>query len=266
MSKSPKTDGTYTPPGRAKVPPPSLPPSLDEIVAEARNRLAGKTRRPGQRVGLIWAAVSEDKGQTTDGQISELMELADRMGLFVPPEHVLAVEESRFIGKVPPAKKRVLEMAHERRFDVLLVWKLDRWSRDRHVGAKEVFEVLPACGVTVVSKMESFLSTEGMDPFFREWVGRLLLYIGEKESTDKRDRTLLKYRTKANRAAALGERAKWGRGHVLNDADKARILELAASMGVRAIARETGFPKSTVARVVSQSSARDGTPPRPGDE
>lgn len=262
---STKTDGTYTPPGRAEPLTPSQPPSLAEIVAEARNRLSGRTRRPGQRVGLIWAAVSDDKGQTTDGQIAELLDLADRMGLYVPPEYVFAVEESRYVGKVPAAKKAVLEMAHARRFDVLLVWKLDRWSRDRRVGAREVFEILPACGVTVVSMMESFLTTEGVDPFWREHIGRLVLYLAEQESTDKRERTLLKYRTKANRAAALGERAKWGRGYVLTAQDKARVAELAAAgLSARAIARETGFPKTTVARLLSQSSARDGASSRPG--
>lgn len=219
------------------------------------------TYRPA-RVGAIWARVSDDKGQDVEGQVRELAALAARMGLSVPPEFVFRIEKdgahSAFRGD-PPQKKAVLELARRRKFDVLLIWSLDRWSRRRKDGAREVFDVLPAYGVTVVSHEEPFISTEGIPEGFRDILGRLMLWLAEEESARKSARVKLRYQTNRNRAAGGGGKAKWGRGRVPSPEEVERIMTLTGEgMSVRNIAGQTGVPKSTVGRLVSQTSRGEG--------
>lgn len=212
----------------------------------------------GQRIGVIWARVSEDKGQDVEGQVRELKALADRMGIVVPEENVYRVTSSAFRSD-PEDKAKVMEAARRRKFDVLFIWALDRWSRRRIDGTREVFETLPAYGVRVVSLQESFLSTEGMNDGLRAVIGNLFLWIAEEESRRKSERVKLRYRTNRNRAAGGGGNARWGRGKVPN-ADEVAAVKAAALEGlsVRAIAGRTGVPKSTVSRLLSQTRSEEG--------
>lgn len=210
----------------------------------------------GSRVGVIWARASDDKGQDAEGQVRELSALATRMGIHVPPEFVFKLDKER-AGSVwkgdPPEKAEVLELARRRKFDVLFIWALDRWSRRRVDGAREIFETLPAYGVRVVSLEESFLSTEGMNDGLRAIVGQLMLWLAEEDSKRKSRRVRLKYETNRNRAANVGAKAKWGRGYAASAEERARILELAKEgKSHRAIERETGVPRSTVQRIVGK--------------
>ncbi|MFO7684920.1 MAG: recombinase family protein [Desulfobacterales bacterium] len=74
----------------------------------------------------IYARVSTDK-QKADMQVSELQEFVQRVGWTVYREFV----DNGFTGKDTsrPAFKEMMDEARQRKFDVLLVWKLDRLSR-----------------------------------------------------------------------------------------------------------------------------------------
>jgi DNA invertase Pin-like site-specific DNA recombinase len=215
-----------------------------------------------QRIGLLWLRVSEDKGQDLTGQERELRGLAARHGLLVPDQYVFRIEgESAFTGD-PPQKAQVLELARRAKFDVLLVWSLDRWSRNRKRGAAEVFDLLPRLRVTVLSHEEPYLSTETVPEIMREVLGKFALWMAEGESERKSRRVQVRYETNRNRAEGGGGRAKWGRGRIPSKADEARVCELAkAKRSIRAIANETGIPKSTVGdilRRLSERSLREG--------
>jgi DNA invertase Pin-like site-specific DNA recombinase len=74
----------------------------------------------------IYARVSTDK-QAVDMQLAELREYAKRAGWKVFREFT----DEGFTGKNTsrPAFKEMMGFARQRKFDVLLVWKLDRLSR-----------------------------------------------------------------------------------------------------------------------------------------
>src|SRR5690242_19356080 len=87
---------------------------------------------PISRVAL-YARVSTSNGhQDPELQLRELREYADRRGWKITCEYVdhgvSGSKDSR------PALNRLLADAHQRRFDNVLVWKLDRFGRSlRHL-------------------------------------------------------------------------------------------------------------------------------------
>ena len=74
----------------------------------------------------IYARVSTDK-QKVDMQLDELRDYVKRAGWKIYREFV----DEGYTGKntIRPAFKQMLDEARRRKFDVLLVWKLDRLSR-----------------------------------------------------------------------------------------------------------------------------------------
>ena len=74
----------------------------------------------------IYARVSTDK-QAVDMQLTELRDYAKRAGWKIFWEFT----DEGFTGKntIRPAFKEMMDLARQRKFDVLLVWKLDRLSR-----------------------------------------------------------------------------------------------------------------------------------------
>ena len=82
--------------------------------------------RPITRAAL-YARVSTLSGQNPEMQLSELREYASRRGWAITNEYVdrgvSGAKESR------PALNRLMADAHRRRFDAVLVWKLDRFAR-----------------------------------------------------------------------------------------------------------------------------------------
>lgn len=77
-------------------------------------------------IAAIYARVSTDR-QAVDLQIHELKEYVQRRGWKVYQEYV----DQGFTGSDTkrPAFKQMMQDARKKRFDVLLVWKLDRLSR-----------------------------------------------------------------------------------------------------------------------------------------
>src|SRR3990172_4165295 len=83
------------------------------------------TKQPHKAVA-IYARVSTDK-QKVDMQTSELRQFAARSGWTVHREYI----DQSFTGANTnrPAFSEMMDEARKRKFNVLLVWKLDRLSR-----------------------------------------------------------------------------------------------------------------------------------------
>src|SRR3954452_25046632 len=85
-----------------------------------------ESTRPITRVAL-YARVSTLNNQDPEMQLTELREYAGRRGWSVAEEYVdqgiSGCRESR------PALNRLMSEASRRRFDAILVWKIDRFGR-----------------------------------------------------------------------------------------------------------------------------------------
>jgi len=95
----------------------------------------------------IYARVSTDK-QKVDMQLGELQQFAARSGWTIYKEYI----DQSFTGANTnrPAFLDMMEAARKRKFDVLLVWKLDRLSRSLK-DLINTLDELGSCGIDFVS-------------------------------------------------------------------------------------------------------------------
>src|SRR5580700_9662979 len=108
---------------------------------------AQESTRPITLVAL-YARVSTLNNQDPEMQLAELREYAGRRGWQVVEEFtdqgVSGCKESR------PALNRMMSDACRRRFDAILVWKIDRWGRSlKHLVT--ALSELDAYGIAFVS-------------------------------------------------------------------------------------------------------------------
>jgi DNA invertase Pin-like site-specific DNA recombinase len=193
---------------------------------------------PGAKRAAVYARVSTvDRKQDPETQLRQLREYAERRGFAIIGTYV-----DRASGaKNDRAEYRaMLEAARRRRFDVLLVWRYDRFARSMRelVNALEEFRSL---GVDFVSYAEGADTTTPQ--------GKLL--FGVMASLAEFERSLIAERVKAGMQRAKAQGVHVGRPS-LPIAKRRQIEELLAQTprpSLGAISRATGVSKQTVANV-----------------
>jgi len=187
----------------------------------------------------LYARVSTSNGhQDPEMQLAELREYAARRGWKVIGEYtdqggVSGSKESR------PELNRLMTDAHRRRFDAVLVWKIDRFGRSlKHL--VNALADLNAYGVAFVSLRDNLdLSTPS---------GRLMFQI--IGAMAEFERALIQERIKAGLRNARSKGKRLGRPRRIVDAS--RIAPLRASgASWRSIARELGVGLATLYRVTA---------------
>lgn len=102
----------------------------------------------------LWCRVSNAEGQTTENQLVALRAWAEREGYTITREYL--VEASAFTGKHRPQLKTALEDARRGVYDVLLVWALDRLSREGPEETLATMRRFHERGVQVLSREEGW--------------------------------------------------------------------------------------------------------------
>ena len=100
----------------------------------------------------IWLRVS-DPGQHTGNQLPDLQAWAERRGLEVV--RVYQVQESAWRGAHQKQLTQVYKDARAGRFKTLLIWALDRLSREGPLATLEIVHRLGQSGVQVWSYQEN---------------------------------------------------------------------------------------------------------------
>ena len=184
----------------------------------------------------IYARVStDDKRQDPENQLRQLRAWCARMGYPVVREYV----EHENGGKGIEYRKQLAAMfadASRREFDLLLVWSLDRFSREGMAATVGHLQRLSSHGVSFRSFTEEHLSTEN------ELVRNILL--ATLASLAKLEREKISQRTKAGleRARAKGKilgRPKFSDGDEL-------VLALETGDSWHRVSKVTKIPYSTV--------------------
>jgi DNA invertase Pin-like site-specific DNA recombinase len=134
-----------------------------------------------------------------------------------------------------PALDRLLADAHRRKFDVVLVWKLDRLGRSLSHLIRLV-ETLASLGVDLVSLGDSGLDTTGPS-------GRLIFHVIGAVAEFERD--LIRERTRAGVAAARRRGKRIGRPRTHVPVAQADLL-IAAGQSVAEVARTLGLSRTTL--------------------
>jgi putative DNA-invertase from lambdoid prophage Rac len=180
----------------------------------------------------VYYRVSSDS-QSIECQRPEVEQLCRARGLHV----VASYEEQASAAKRRPEHERMMKDAKKGKFNVLVIWAIDRFGRSMVGNLGDVLE-LDRIGVEVVSVRESWLDTGGP-------VRALLIAIFSWVAQEERARLI--ERTKVGMIAARKRGAKIGRPRVR--VDRARLLDLRArGLSVREIAAEMKVAVSTIQR------------------
>jgi DNA invertase Pin-like site-specific DNA recombinase len=195
-----------------------------------------QSNRPITRVAL-YARVSTLNNQDPEMQLSELREYAARRGWQIVEEFteqgVSGCKESR------PALNRLMSDACRRRFDAILVWKIDRFGRSLKHLVNALAE-LAALGVAFISLRDNLdLSTPS---------GRLMFQI--IGAMAEFERALIQERVRAGLRNARNKGKKLGRPRVTVDASKIAFLRTQGRSWAEIVA-EMGVGKGTAQRALA---------------
>ncbi len=194
-------------------------------------------RNSTPRVALYARVSTTD--QSTDSQLLDLRRYVSERGWNIFREYVdegiSGTKDSR------PALNELMNDAKKRRFDVVLVWRFDRFARStKHlILALEEFRNL---GIDFVSYQENIDTSSPL--------GSAIFTIISAVAQLERD--IIAERVKAGLRRAKENGKKLGRPRVTVDTEKIHSLR-SKGLSLRAIAKETGVSRTTVSDVLSSS-------------
>lgn len=185
----------------------------------------------------IYARVSTTK-QEAENQVLELREYASRQGWEIT--HIFREKEH---GWEPDREqlKHLMSFAHERKFDVVLVWALDRFSRQGIGPTLQLLNRLNEYGTPLVSYREEFLRQT--DPRIAELLLSVLAWVAKQEHLRISDRT------RAGLSRARSEGKVLGRQRIYAfDTDTVRLLR-SRGHSWRDILARLGLPEEALSSV-----------------
>lgn len=194
------------------------------------------------RVAIYARVSTKDKEQTPQNQLRELRRYCQEMDYKIVGEYV-----DRETGRSGTDKRRqfakLFTDAAQRRFELVLLWSLDRFSREGMMNTVVYLKRLDTYGIDFRSYTEPHVSTE--DETTRNVVIALLSSLAKVESEK------ISRRTKAGLERARAEGKRLGRPPV-TEKQKTRILQLydnGIGKPLRAISRDTAVGYGTVHRI-----------------
>jgi DNA invertase Pin-like site-specific DNA recombinase len=186
----------------------------------------------------LYARVStKDKGQDTENQLAQLRTFAATQGWTVAHEYV-----DRATGKHSDREQfqKMFTDASQRRFDLVLFWSLDRFSREGVLETLNHLQRLTQYGVGYRSFTEQYLDSCGI---FKDAVLSILATIAKQERIRLSERVHAGL-AKARRAGRIG-----GRPSLVVDRDRIAQLD-EEGWTTREIAGEIGISAASVSRLL----------------
>jgi DNA invertase Pin-like site-specific DNA recombinase len=192
----------------------------------------------------IYARVStDDKGQNPENQLQQLRQWCSDAGHTVVQEYI-DHESGRKGTKGRKQFAQLFEDAHRRKFDCVLVWSLDRFTREGMAATVMHLQRLAEHGVSFHSYTEAHLSTDN------ELVGNILLAV--MSSLAKVESQKIGERTRAGMERARVKGTKSGKvigRPTLDPALQRKIVrQLEAGLSMYAVAKQLGIAAQTVAK------------------
>jgi DNA invertase Pin-like site-specific DNA recombinase len=182
--------------------------------------------------------------QELDNQRREIMPFIERRGwkLVHSFEDVMS---GRKTEKDRPGFAAMLKAAHQRKFDTLVFWALDRLTREGTRATLNYLQRLESKGVGYVSYQEQWLDSTGP---FKDVMISLFATLAKQERARTSERTI------AGLTVARAKGKRLGRPPLPQETIRT-VLSLSqhAGMGARKIAKRTGFPLGTVSAILTRS-------------
>ena len=133
---------------------------------------------------VIYARCST-QDQETDNQVSQLRDYAAKQGWEVA-EVVVDVCSGGKDATERPGMEKVFDLARRRKFDVLLFWALDRFSREGSRKTIHYLSLLDEAGVAWHSFSEPYISSLGI---FKDAIIAILSALARQEKVRISERT-----------------------------------------------------------------------------
>jgi DNA invertase Pin-like site-specific DNA recombinase len=193
------------------------------------------------RIALYARVSTKDKGQDTENQLVQLREFARAQSWTVVQEYV-----DRITGKHSDREefRKLFADASQRKFDSVVFWSLDRFSRE---GVRETLnhlELLSRYGVGYRSFTEQYLDSCGM---FKDAVLAILAVIAKQERVRLSERTIAGLQ-RARKAGKIGGRPRL----VVN---RGKVLQMSADGSTtREIGEELGISAASVCRILKAAT------------
>lgn len=209
--------------------------ATQQIISQSKPARSFPRSAGPMRVAIYARVSTANNGQDPTMQTRELREFCDRRGWEIAEQfadRVCGSKDSR------PGLNRLLADARRRKFDVVVVYRYDRFARSLRqlVNALAEFDAL---GIHFISLHE------GVDTSTPN--GRLV--FGIFASIAEFERELIRSRVRSGLAAARAHGKRLGRPRVMVDPQRIFVLrEKGASWAT--ICRETGLSKGTAQRAL----------------
>jgi DNA invertase Pin-like site-specific DNA recombinase len=192
------------------------------------------------RTALYARISTSNNGQSPEMQLREMREYCERRGWTIAGEYV----DTGISGTKDrrPELDRLMVDAHKRRFDVVAVWKFDRFARS-------VSHLLRALDTFRVLAIEFVSLSESLDTATP--AGRMVFTV--LGAVAELERSLIAERVRAGLRNARAKGKRLGRPRVV--ADRARIGRLRAQgLSWAKIAAQLGVGEGTVYRMAHASA------------
>ena len=189
-----------------------------------------------RKLVAIYARVSTQDKQDITNQLRELRQWVGRMGYKVFREYVDSESGSK--GKAERKQfAQIFQDASQRKFDLLLFWALDRFTREGLQKTIYYLQQLDDCGVKFHSFTESYLNTD--NELVRDILISVLASLAKQERRRIGERTKAGLETARRKGIRLGAPAK--------SYLRAEILALVTrGLSVRAIAKKLKVARNTI--------------------
>jgi DNA invertase Pin-like site-specific DNA recombinase len=184
------------------------------------------------------------ESQEPGSQKAEIAPFVERRGW----ELVYTFEDVVSGGKTEkdrPGFAAMLKAAHQRKFDILIFWALDRLTREGTRATLNYLQRLESKGVDYVSYQEQWLDSTGP---FRD------VMISMFATLAKQERARISERTIAGLKVARAKGKRLGRPPLPEETVRT-VLSLNRDLGIgaRKIAKRTGFPLGTVSAILGRA-------------
>ena len=191
------------------------------------------------RAALYGRVSTKDKGQEVANQVIQLREFCKTQGWTI----VIEYEDHQSGGTADrPQFRKMMADASQRRFDVLVFWALDRFTREGTLATLQHLKQLTSYGVAFRSYTEPYLDSCGI---FGDVVIAVLGTIAQQE----RVRISERVRAGLDRARLQGTKSgkPIGRPKAVFSRDEVQTLR-AEGLSWREIARRAGVSAASVRR------------------
>ncbi len=200
---------------------------------------------PTVRVALYSRVSTTDRGQDAENQLAPLRAFCERQGYQLAGEYV-DHESGRKGRRERAAFARLFEDAARRRFDLVLFWSLDRFSREGIRKTILYLQQLDGLGVRFKSYTEAYLDTDN------ELVSHILLgvlsYFAELEAKK------ISQRTKAGLDRARANGKQLGRPSKFEQHRRALAHMAGEGISKKEMARRTGLSMRTLRKYLAMIS------------